>query len=73
MQSYDGTVPRDYVIRILQESGVSVSPQKGASNGEMVLAKGDVLEVRSLPNPISRKMTHYLARKFDVAIHLFYN
>jgi hypothetical protein len=73
MQSIDGTVAREYVIRILAENGVSVLPQKGSKNGELVFAKGSVLEVRTLPNPVSRRTVHYLSRKFETAIHLFYS
>ena len=73
MQSLDGTVSREYAIRILTDSGVSVSPQKGSNNDELVLAKSGYLEVRVLPDPISRKMIHYLSRKFEVSIHLFYS
>jgi len=47
--------------------------RKRAQNGALVIAKGEDLEVRALSDPIKRKMIRYLARKFEVPIHLFYN
>ncbi len=73
MQSLYGAVSREYAIRTLTENGVSVSQQKGSNNGELVIAKGEVLEVRSLEDSINRKMVRNLSRKFEVPIHLFYN
>ncbi len=38
-----------------------------------VFEKGTIVEAHRLPDPVGRKLIHYLARTFDVPIHLFYN
>lgn len=73
MQSIDGRVGREFVIRVLQENGVSVSQQKDAPTGELILAKNGVLLSTMIPTIVGRRMIHTFARKFSIAIHLFYN
>jgi hypothetical protein len=68
----DGTVSREFVLRILVEGGVSVAQQKDSDVGMIVLAKGDILDVRVIPDPVSRPMIHRFSREFGIAIHLFY-
>ena len=73
MLSDDGTVAREYVLRILGEGGVTISPQKDSKTGELVLAKNGYLDVRCIPDPVSRRMVHRFSRTFGIAIHLFYS
>jgi len=73
MQSEDGIVLREFLIRVLIENGVTVTPHQGSTTGHLVLGKGDVLDVRQIPEEVHRRMVHALARKFDIAKHLFYN
>ena len=61
------------MIRILTEGKVSVAQQKRLSTGAMVLAKDDVLEVRVLPDPVSRRMIQRFSKKFHIPFHLFAN
>jgi len=70
-QSIDGTVGREYVLRILQENGVSVAPN--SESGELVLTKDNIIDSRKLPEIVGRRLVHYLSRRFKVHIHLFYN
>ncbi len=39
----------------------------------LVLAKGDLVEARTLPDYVCRRLLQHLHRKFDVPIHHFYN
>lgn len=73
MQSEDGVVGREFLIRVLIDNGVTVSPQKGSILGHLVIAKGTVLEVRVIPEIVCRQMVRAFSIKFEVPIHLFYN
>lgn len=72
MQSENGIVGREFVLRVLQENGVSISPQKGTAQGHLVLVKGEILEVRVLEQEVGRRMVRALSLKFSIPIHLFY-
>jgi hypothetical protein len=73
MQSEDGVVGREFVLHVLADEKVTISQQKGSPQGTLVLAKDGVLDVRIIPDPVSRRMIRTFSRKFDIAIHLFYN
>jgi hypothetical protein len=71
MSIEDGDVRCETVIQVLQAHGVSVSRQKDSDM--VIIAKGDVVDVRRLDSLVGRRMLHYLQRKFDIPIHHFYN
>ena len=73
MQSEDGTVGREFLLRVLTEGRVSVTQQKESESGTLVLAKDGILDVRVFEERVGRRIVHTLARKFDIPIHLFYN
>jgi hypothetical protein len=60
-------------IKVLEKNNVSVSKEENGSADMYVLAKGDVVKVERLTDPVSRKMVHYLARIFDIGVHEFYH
>lgn len=66
----EGSVGREIVIKVLRSHSVEVSPQQ---DGMYLLVKENLIEERKLHDQIGRKQLHYLARKFDVPIHHFYN
>lgn len=67
------TVIRSTVIDVLRLSGVEVQEEEDGPPGMMILAKGDYIETRDIPADCGTKLLHYLARKFDVPIHHFFN
>jgi hypothetical protein len=71
--SEGGEVDRETVIAVLRANQVDVHGQEDGPAGMLVIAKGELIEARQLPKSVSRKMVHYLSRKFSVPIHLFYN
>lgn len=64
-----GDVPR----KTLRANGVDVSFQEGGESNMMILAKGDILEVRRIPERVKKKSLHYLSRTFDIPIYIFFN
>jgi hypothetical protein len=68
-----GKVCKKTVIEVLRCHGVDVSPQEDSDDGTMILAKGDVLETRVIPDEVGKKLLHYLERTFQVPIYHFYN
>lgn len=72
MQKEDGVVRREVVIKVLQANGVSVSPQQGMSIGNLVLARGAVLDARKFPDEVGRQTVRYLSEKFEIPTHKFY-
>jgi hypothetical protein len=73
MYSDGGVVSREFLIRILKEHGVTVAAQKDSSVGHLVIAKGDTLEVRVIPDMVCRQMVRAFSMKFNIPMHLFYN
>jgi hypothetical protein len=71
--SESGEIDRDVVIAVLRRNGVDVHGQQDGPEDMLVLAKGNVIEGQRLPKMVSRKMIHYLARKYGIYIHHFYN
>jgi hypothetical protein len=71
--SESGEVDRDVVIAVLRQNGVDVHGQDDGPEDMLVLAKGNKVEGQRLPKMVSRKMLHYLARKYDIYIHHFYH
>jgi len=65
-------VTRDTVIDVLRRHGVAVYPCEPGSD-TLVLVKSDAIEAQLLPAVAGRKLLHYLARKFGVPIHHFFN
>lgn len=63
-------VPRVTVLRVLRECGVDVVERGGE---EVSLAKGSTFETQVLPKNVSKRMLHYLHRRYDVPIHYFFN
>jgi hypothetical protein len=68
-----GKVCKKTVLEVLQAHGVGVSKQEGATDGTMVLAKGEILETRVIPDEVGKKLLHYFERRFKVPLHHFYN
>lgn len=68
-----GRVCKKTVLEVLHAHRVGVSPQEGATDGTMTLAKGDILETRVVPDDVGKKLLQYFARRFKVPIHHFYN
>ena len=68
-----GKVCKKTVIDVLRAHGVDVSMQDGAGDGTMILAKGDYLETRVIPDDVGKKLLHYFERHFGVPLHHFYN
>jgi hypothetical protein len=68
-------VGRATVIDVLRRHGVEVScDDSGLDNTGMVsLFKDGEVDARRLPSEVSRRVLHYLARRFGVPIHHFYN
>ena len=69
----ENAVDRETVLEVLAGEGVSVSYQAGGEPGMLVLAKGDALEVRRIPEVVRKNLLHRLARRFDFPIANFYN
>ena len=67
-----GRVCKKTVIEVLRAHGVDVSVQ-GSTDGTMILAKGEVLETRVIPDEVGKKLLHYFERTFNVPLHHFYN
>ena len=68
-----GKVYKKTVVDVLRAHGVGVSMQDGATDGSMVLAKGEVVETRIIPDEVGKKLLHYFERRFEVPLHHFYN
>lgn len=76
----DGKVPRAIILEILRARGVDLGvggPPTAGEKPETKLAKGsdpkETLNVYVLPDLVNRRMVQYLARKYGVPIHHFYN
>ncbi len=67
-----GVVARANVIDVLRRHQVEVS-RASVDSPEFVLVKGSVTEVQPIPDSVRRQTLHYLARKFDIPIHHFFN
>lgn len=70
----DGEVPLRIVELVLQAHGVSVS--RGRLDGlesTTTMARDDIVVATVLPDPVSRRMLHFLKRKFNIPIHHFYH
>ena len=61
--SETGEVARDVAIMVLRANGVDVSQQADGPQGTLVLAKGDVVEARPLPDRLGRQLLHKNALK----------
>jgi hypothetical protein len=72
LRSEDGTAPKATVLKVLELKGVTITDQVGGFDDMKVFEKGNVVESHRLPDPVGKKMLHYLARVFEVPIHLFY-
>lgn len=68
-----GNVVRSVVIDALRAHGVEVSEQQDGDPGMMLLVKGDLMEVREIPERASKKLLQYLSRTYAIPIHHFYN
>lgn len=68
----DGVVGLSEVVEVLRRHGVAVYPQEPGSS-ELVLKKGDLMEVHEFPPSVNRRILHYLKRKFDIPIHHFFH
>lgn len=70
----EGYVDRATVIKVLRAHGVEASlmPLKDQPD-MMLLVKGDIIISQKMPPALARKMIQYLARKFNVPVHHFYN
>ena len=63
-------VPRDRVIEILGACGVLVAQR---DDGAFALSvDGKVPEIKRFPDVLQRKLLGYLAQKFDIPVHLFW-
>ena len=60
-------------IAVMEKNGVSVSKEENGTADMYVLAKGEIVKVERLTDPISRRMVHYLARTFNIGVHEFYH
>ena len=38
-----------------------------------VFAKGEIIDVRRMPEEFSRRLVNQLARKFGIPVHIFWN
>jgi len=68
----DGIVTRAVVIDVLQRNGAEVSEQPDKADMYLVL-KGDEFQIIAIPESCTRKLVHYLSRKFTTPVHHFYN
>ena len=68
----DGRLRREIVLGVLRDGGVEVSKKPDGRSKMYTLAKGDIVLSMSLPDFITRRMVHYLSRKFGIYIHAFY-
>jgi len=67
--SESGEVPLAVALRVLGYASILHS-----KNGdEYTFIKGGTVVVHTLKDPLRRQMVHYLSRKFDIPIALFYN
>ena len=71
--SEGGEVDLDVAIAVLRANGVVVHGQDKGPANMLVIARGDLIEAQQFPKNLSRKMVHYLSRKYGVPIHYFYN
>ncbi|MGA2991950.1 MAG: hypothetical protein ABSD88_15860 [Candidatus Korobacteraceae bacterium] len=68
-----GDVAKSVVIEVLRAHGVEVSEQQDGEPGMMLLVKGDLLEVRDIPERASKRLLQYFSRTYKIPIHHFYN
>ena len=66
-----GHVKREVVLDVLRRNGVDIYVHESEPN-TIVLAKGDVLEAKTFPPLIGRRLLQYLKRRFGTPIHHFY-
>jgi hypothetical protein len=74
----DGSVSRVIVLRVLEIHEIDLSSGKRDNPFPLTIAaKGtdpkETLQVHALPERLNRRMLQYLARRYDVPIHHFYN
>ena len=67
-----GVVPGTDVMDVLRRHRVEVS-RVSVESSDFVLVKGSVTEVQRIPDSVRRRTLHYLARKFDIPIHHFFD
>lgn len=67
-----GVVSKANVIDVLRRHRVEVS-RASEDSSDLVLVKGSVTEVQPIPDSVRRQTLHYLARKFDIPIHHFFD
>ena len=63
-------VARKVIVAVLRAHDVIV---QRTADGRWFLGKGEYAEKRHLREYHHRAFLHYLARKFDVQVHLFFN
>lgn len=74
----EGSVPRATVLEVLKAHGIDLAENATENPFPTVTAAAGVdpkgtLQVHALPDVLDRRMLHYLARKYSVPIHHFYN
>lgn len=65
----DGSIKKETVLHVLRVNGVSIVYQ----GSQIVLSKGNNIEVQTFSDYIHRRMIHRLANKFEIEIHYFYH
>jgi len=66
-----GEVDRETIVLVLRFHKVEVSPDP-KNQGAMLLVRGDVVESKTIPKSVGRRLIQYLKRRFDIPIHHFY-
>jgi hypothetical protein len=57
----------------LLEKGVDVNPHPSTEDEMLTFSRGEIVVSMRLPEECKKKLINYLARQFDIPIHLFYN
>lgn len=68
----DDTVPLVDVLLVLKTKQVSLSAVDESIH-RYILAKDGHIEERTFTDPVGKHELHYLARKFEVPIYLFWH
>lgn len=68
-------IPRSQFFQVLEAHGISVLDHGDGEWVEALLVgrDGTVIEKRSYPKSIPRRMLHRMSRKLDIPIHYFFH
>ena len=72
MSEKDGVSKND-VLTVLRACQVDVYAQDDGEEEMTVFAKGEVIDVRRMPEEFSRRLVNQLGRKFGIPVHFFWN